>query len=231
MDEEIASLLNNNTWELVPAPENRKLVSNKWVFKIKDDTQGQKFKARLVGRGFLQKFGTDYDQVFAPVVKQTTFRTLLTIAGQRKMIIKHYDAKTAFLNGTLQETIYMNQPDGYEVQGKENMVCRLIKSIYGLKQAVKVWNERLDKVLKEHCFIQSEADPCLYFKRMNNKIIFIVVNVNDLLIAGETKEKIELIAKSLNEYFHLTDLGLLKCYLGIQIERKEKFLSLSRKVH
>ncbi|KAK2574783.1 hypothetical protein KPH14_013025, partial [Odynerus spinipes] len=141
MDEEIDSLLKNDTWEIVPAPQDRKPVSCKWVYKIKRNAEGkiERYKARLVARGFSQKYGTDYDEVFAPVVRQTTFRTLLTIAGKESMIVKHYDAKTAFLNGQLKETIYMTQPEGYEIPGKENMVCRLKKSLYGLRQAAKVW--------------------------------------------------------------------------------------------
>lgn len=114
----------------------------------------------------------------------------------------------------------MKQPEEYEIKGKEDVVCRLTKSIYGLKQAANVWNERLDKTLKEHCFIRSEADPCLYFKKENNKTIYIVVYVDILFITGETENEIQLIAKSLNEHSYLTDLGFFKCYLGIQIERK-----------
>lgn len=120
MDEEMDSLLRNNTWEIVPAPKDRKIVSNKWVFKIKRDAQGKidRCKARLVAGGFSQKYSTDYDEVFAPVVRQTTLRVLLTIAGQLRMIVKHYDAKTAFLNGKLKETVFMAQTEGYVVAGK-----------------------------------------------------------------------------------------------------------------
>lgn len=227
MDEEIKSLLDNETWEIVPAPKDRDVVSCKWVFKVKRYAQGlvDRFKARLVARGFSQKYGSDYDQVFAPVVRQVTFRAVLTIAGQQNMVMKHYDAKTAFLNGKLKEVVFMKQPEGYEVKGKENMVCRLIKSIYGLKQAARVWNERLHEILEELGFCRSEADPCLYFKITSDGITFIVVYVDDLLIAGKLKD-IESTAKCLNKYFQLSDLGNLKHYLGIQVERQGNIISI-----
>lgn len=228
MDEEISSLLQNNTWEIVPAPQDKDIVSNKWVFKIKRDTQGQvdRFKARLVARGFSQKYGTDYDQVFAPVVRQTTFRIILTIAGQMNMIVKHYDAKTAFLNGELKEIVFMRQPEGYAVPGKEDMVCRLKKSLYGLKQEARVWNEHLDEVLQQHEFVQSLADPCLYVRIKGDEVIYILVYVDDLLVAGKTVNQVESIVKELNKHFLLNDLGNLKHYLGIQVKRSKKVFSI-----
>lgn len=140
MDDEINSLNINNTWELTELTDEKKPIGCKWVFKIKKDATGNpsRYKARLVAQGFSQKYGTDYDEVFAPVIRPTTFRTLLVIAGRENLIVKHVDAKTAFLNGELNEIIYMKQPIGYEVPNKEHMVCKLNKSLYGLKQAAKV---------------------------------------------------------------------------------------------
>lgn len=224
MDEEMKSLLDNKTWEILPAPKDRDIVSNKWVFKVKRNAKGQvdTFKARLVARGFSQKYGTDYDQVFAPVMRQTTFRA---VTDKLNMAVKHYDAKTAFLNGKLKETVFMKQPERYEIRGKENMVCRLIKSIYGLKQAARVWNERLHEVLEELGFARSEADPCLYVKIIAEMIMYIIVYVDDLVITGTLRE-IESTAKDLNKYFKLSDLEDLKHYLGIQVEREGHVFSI-----
>lgn len=221
MDEEMESLLLNNTWELVQRPKNKNIISCKWVFKTKRNSEGQvnKFKARLVARGFSQKYGEDYDEVFAPVVRHTTFRVMLTIAGQDKLIVVHYDAKTAFLNGQLKETIYMRQPEGYAVKDKEEMVCKLIKSIYGLKQAAKAWNDHLDDVLKSDGFQQSEADPCLYVKYEIEEIIYVVVYVDDFLIACKKRKPIEKTANNLKEHFTLSNLGEIRHYLGVQVIR------------
>ena len=191
MDEEIVSLLSNDTWEIVPAPKDKNTITCQWGFKLKRNTNGgvDRYKARVVARGFSQKYGTDYDEVFAPVIRQTTFRTLLTITGQEKIIVKHYDAKTAFLTGSLKETIFMKQPEGYAIPGKKNIVCKLNKSIYGLKQAAKVWNDQLDEILKNYHFQKGEADPCLYIKHNKEGIIFLVVYVDDFLLAGRDIKK------------------------------------------
>ena len=112
MDDEIKAIHQNNTWKLVDLPKDRKANGSKWVFKVKRDVNGKvlRYKARLVAQGFNQKYGTDYDEVFAPVVRPSTFRTLLSVAAKRKYHVKHYDIKTAFLNGKLDEEIYMKQP-------------------------------------------------------------------------------------------------------------------------
>lgn len=122
----------------------------------------------------------------------------------------------------------MRQPQGYEVPGKENMVCRLIKSIYGLKQAARVWNEQLNDILQNLGFKQSEADLCLYIKIELEGALYIVVYVNDLLIAGKTVKQIQSIAENLSQHFKLKDLGNLNHYLGIQVERDGNFFSISQ---
>lgn len=137
MQEEIEAHQHNGTWELVDLPPGRTAIGRKRVFKVKTSADGevQRYKARFVARGYSQKYGEDYDEVFAPVVMHTTFRTLLSVAAKRKMLVHHFDAKTAFLNGKLKETIYMKQPEGFD--GDDSKVCLLKKSIYGLKQAAR----------------------------------------------------------------------------------------------
>ena len=156
--------------------------------------------------------------MFAPVVKQTTFRTLLTIAGQKGMVVKHFDAKTAFLNGKLKERIYMSQPEGY-IEGNQEDTCRLIKGIYGLKQAAKVWHDQLSDYIKEYGFMQSVADPCLYIKVDGDNIVYLIVYVDDFLIAAKDIKSINEVADFLSKKFQLKDLGILSYYLGMEIRR------------
>jgi transposase InsO family protein len=182
MNDEMKALTENSTWVLTTLPEGRKTIGCKWVFKRKKNANTGliKYKARLVAQGFSQKYGTDYDEVFAPVVRATTLRLLLAIATQRKLKIHHFDAKTAFLNGELKETIYMKQPEGF-VDAKEELVCKLNKSIYGLKQAAKVWNEKLHGALTKLGFKQSTSDPCLYSKIKSKALQYIAEESRELL--------------------------------------------------
>ncbi|XP_051163516.1 uncharacterized protein LOC127282958 [Leptopilina boulardi] len=222
MDEEISSLSKNKTWDIVPAPEDRDIVTCKWIFKSKQNQEGKttRYKTRLVARGFSQKYGTDYDEVFAPVVRQTTFKILLAIAGQENLIIKHYDAKTAFLNGDLDQTIYMTQPEGYEIfKDNVKLVCKLKKGLYGLKQSAKLWNEKLNSILLNFKFLQSQTDSCFYIKRTKENVIFVIIHVDDFLIASKSIEKINETAEFLKGKFQLLDLGFLHCYLGIEVRR------------
>lgn len=134
MDEEYRALMENGTWDIVELPSGKKAIGCKWLFKTKTDEKGNyvRHKARIVAQGFTQKFGTDYDKVFTPVAKQVTFPALLKVASQRNLIVKHVDVKTAYLNGELDEEIYMRHPEGYVVEDA-GRVCRLRRSLYGLK--------------------------------------------------------------------------------------------------
>lgn len=218
MMEELESINNNDTWSLQNLPEGRKAVGSKWVFKIKPEgSDGEKrFKARLVAQGFSQKFGVDYDEVFAPVAKSATFRLLLSVAGTRNLKVKHYDIKTAFLNGKLEEEIYLKQPPGFTTGNK---VYRLKKSLYGLKQAARVWNEVLKRSLLKNNCEQSQEDQCLYIRKSVNGTCYILVHVDDILVAGENEFEMEELMKSVGRDFELKDLGDVQQYLGIEVER------------
>ena len=142
MNEEIESFSANKTWTLVELSEGKTAVGCKWVYKTKTDEEGKiiRYKARLVAQGFAQKFGSDYDEVFAPVVRPTTLRLLSTVAGHEKLIVKHYDIQSAYLNGELSQEIYMKQSKGY-VTTNDQLVHKLNKNVYGLKQGASEWNK------------------------------------------------------------------------------------------
>ncbi len=222
-DDEIKSLTELQTWVLTELPAGKHTIGCKWVFKVKSDSYGKpcRYKARLVAKGFSQKYGEDYEVTFAPVAKQSTFRTLLAVAAARNLKVRHYDVKTAFLNGDIKEELYMCQPEGYVVPGKEHLVCKLNKSLYGLKQSAKAWNTKMNDVLLKQGFVRSEADQCLYVKFENNRYLYVLAYVDDLLIVGTDEAEIKQLGQFLNTEFETKDLGDLNHYLGIQVNRRE----------
>lgn len=220
-DPSVESLNENCTWQLVKLPENRRAIGCRWVYKVKTDAAGeiQQFKARLVAQGFSQKFGADYDQIFAPVARQATFRILLAVATKQAMTIIHLDAKTAFLNGILNETIYMKQPPGFIVDEKEDLVCLLKRSLYGLKQSARVLNQAIHRVLIEAKCVQSQNDPCLYKLNVKSKFCYILIYVDDLLVASKHQELLVECEQILASQFKIKNLGEARHYLGMQIDK------------
>lgn len=150
---------------------------------------------------------------------KNSLKILLALAGRENLVVKHFDAKTAFLNGDLNEAIYMEQPEEYKQEGQQRMVCRLKKGLYGLKQAAKLWNEKLSDILSAYKFLQSKVDPCLFIKVADDKTIFIIIHVDDFLIVSKNVNEIDETATHLKTKFELIDLGLLKKYLGIEIRK------------
>ncbi|KAF2359941.1 Reverse transcriptase RNA-dependent DNA polymerase [Trinorchestia longiramus] len=163
MEEEMASMNINNVWSLVECPKNKKPIRCKWIFKRKTCPDGNvcSYKARLVAQGYAQKFGVDFDESFSPVVRFESVRAVLALAAKHNLQLHHMDVATAFLNGELSEEIYLTQPEGFVSEGNENLVCRLNKSQYGLKQSPKCWNTALDGHLKQLGFKQSKNDACI----------------------------------------------------------------------
>lgn len=232
MKEEIKALQDNNTWELVEVSKERKnckLIDCKWVFKIKHLVNGEKrYKARLVARGFSQKYGESYDEVFAPVVKPATFRCLLAIASYDNMKVRHVDIKTAFLYGDIDAEIFMKQPKGYITPGKENFVCKLNHSLYGLKQSARCWNIRINKVLIDAGFRRGKTEPCLYVRGSEDSIVYVLIYVDDVVIASKNNEEVEDIIQILKSQFEITDLGDLRLYLGIEVTFESGIYYLSQ---
>ena len=218
MIEEYNSILKNDVWDIVPRPKNKSVVSSKWLFKIKHAADGsiEKYKARFVARGFSQKEGIDYDETFAPVARYTSVRTILAIAASKGWKVHQMDVKTAFLNGKIEEEVYVEQPEGFSVFDRQTHVCKLKKALYGLKQAPRAWYERIDTYLLKLGFAKNEADPNLYFKTEEDDMVIFVLYVDDLLITGD-EHMIEKCKQDLSAEFEMKDLGLLHYFLGLEI--------------
>jgi hypothetical protein len=232
MQEEYDSLMVNHTWTLVPLFEGRKLVSCKWVFNTKQGVNGdvERYKARLVARGFTQTYGVDYNKIFALVAKFTSIRYILALAALEDMEIHQMDVKIAFLNGELEDEIYMEQPQGFVHQGDEHLVCKLHKSLYGLKQSLRAWNQKLHAFLKNIEFMKSEADPSVYVARVGDVKFFIVVYVDDLILVCNDQNKLLQIKEKLNQKFEMKNLGELHFFLGMKVKRNhdERLLRINQ---
>lgn len=191
---------------------------------MKTNGQGEpiRYKARLVAKGCSQKYGVDYSETFAPVVRYNTIRYLMAYAVQRKMKIYQMDAITAFLQGELEEEIFMCQPERYE--NGSNLVCRLNKAVYGLKQAGRQWNKKLDKFLIDIGFTKSQCDPCVYIKPN----LIIAIYVDDFLIFYLDSVKLDEIRKQLHQHFRMKDVGMAKNCLGMNINQGENFIELDQ---
>jgi hypothetical protein len=189
MTEEYQSIIKNEVWEIVPRPKSKDVVSSKWLFKIKHVVDGsiEKYKATFVTRGFSQKEGIDYEETFAPVARYTSMRTIIALISNMKWNFHQMDVKTAFLNGVIEEEVYIEQPQRFEVEDKKSHVCKLKKDLYGLKQAPRAWYGHIDSFLTSLGFTKSKSDSNLYFKVMNDEPIIILLYVDDLFLTGEEK--------------------------------------------
>jgi len=184
MNEEYKSIMKNDVWDLVPTPQDKSVVTSKWLYKIKHgaNVSARKLKARFATRGFSQKEGVDYDEIFAPVARYTTICLNIALASSQGWNLHQMDVKTAFLHGSTKEEVYVEQPEGFEVHDRESHVCKLKKTLYGLKQAPSAWYERIDSYLMKLAFTRSEVDLNLYFKVENDKALIQVLYVDGLFL-------------------------------------------------
>ncbi|WVZ00646.1 hypothetical protein V8G54_026715 [Vigna mungo] len=214
MKDEMKSLMSNQTWELVELPIGKKTLHNKWVYRVKEDHDGSKrYKARLVVKGFQQKEGVDYTEIFALVVKLNTIKSVLSIVASEGLYLEQLDVKTAFLHGDLDEEIYMHQPEGFLEERKKNMVCRLKKSLYGLKQAPRQWYKKFESYMHKEGFQKCNVDHCCFFKKYKSSYIIFLLYV-DMLVAGLDIDEIR--------KFDMKDLGPAKRILEMQITRDKQ---------
>ncbi|GJP60269.1 hypothetical protein CLOP_g12188 [Closterium sp. NIES-67] len=218
-DEEMGSIIENDTFDLVNLPPGRKAISSKWLFKRKTDADGniERYKSRLVAKGYQQQEKKDYNEVYAPVVKGTTLRTLFAAAAIKGWVVKQMDIVTAFLNGVLEEETYMEQPEGYN--DGSGRVWKLKKALYGLKQAPRQWYIKLREVLEAIGFTPSTADQSLFMLGEGEQRSFMVVYVDDILIFSPSSDLVKEVMLKLQDKFKCKTLGDVNYYLGLHIER------------
>jgi transposase InsO family protein len=229
MKEELKAFEDNQSWELVDVKKADRVVQCKWVFKKKFESDNKvRFRARLVAKGFTQKEGVDYKETYSPVLRYSTLRLLFALSVKLKFTITHLDVTTAFLNGYLDENVYMQVPPNLEC--KSNCVLKLKRAMYGLKQSARAWNKRVDDCLLELGYVKSKLEPCLYSKKLRKERIIIAVFVDDFFIFSNSETMTDELKKSLMSKFKIKDLGQLKQCLGIRVKMYENgSISLDQK--
>jgi hypothetical protein len=187
MLEEYRSIMKNNVWDIVLRPKDKSMVSSKWIYKIKHATDGsvEKFKEIFLARGFNHKEGIDYKETFSLVARYTSIRTIITLDYVLGWKLHYMDVRTPFLNGKIEEEVFLEQPDGFVLHKKGTHVCKLRKTLYGLKKAPRVWYDRIDGFPKILGFQKSDADANLYFKVRGNQPVILILYVDDLFPIGD----------------------------------------------
>jgi hypothetical protein len=209
MEEEYEALQANHTWDLVPRPHGTNMVTEKWIFKLKLNADGslEVYKARYVLRDFTQRPGVDYDETFSPVVKPASVRTVLTPALSRDWPVHQLDVKNAFLHGTLTETVYCTQPVGFIDPAHPDMVCRLNKSLYSLKQHPRAWYGRFATFLCSQGFVEAKSDTSLFILYRGPDTVYLLLYVDDIVLTASTPGLLRRIISCLQQEFGMKDLG------------------------
>ncbi|WVZ82885.1 hypothetical protein U9M48_030093 [Paspalum notatum var. saurae] len=209
----------------------KKVVSCKWVFSAKQNPEGkvERYKARLVARGYSQTYGIDYDETFASVAKMSTVRMLISCAANFGWPLHQWDVKNAFLHGNLQEEVYMEIPPGFSKPDVAGKVCRLRKSLYGLKQSPRAWFDRFRRALCGMSYKQCNGDHTVFYRHSRRRIVILAVYVDDIIITGDDEAEINRLKEDLSKVFEVKDLGQLKYFLGIEIARSTKGIFLSQR--
>ena len=230
MAEEIAALEANATWTIEDLPPGKTALGCMWVFRIKHRSDGtiERYKARLVVFGNHQQEGIDFVETFPPTVKMVTVRTFLTVAAIRKWELHQMDVHNAFLHGDLAEEVYMRLPPGFS-NGLTGKVCRLRKSLYGLRQAPRCWYAKLATALRTYGFSASSTDHSLFVYHKHDIVLNILVYVDDLVIAGNNGAAIANFKAYLSDCFHMKDLGKLNYFLGLEVARNSSGIFLCQR--
>ena len=224
MDKEIASLMKNETWVLTPLPEGESVIGSRWVYTMKRDEAGNLtiHKARFVAQGFTQRFGENVFETYSPVMKMSSFRLVMAIVAVLNLICKAMDVNTAFLYAPIDEVIFVEQPEGFRKVGPkgEKLVCQMKRSLYGLKQSPRNWNQVIDAWLTEYGLTASSADPCVYVRRSpDGSLLIVMLWVDDLIICGNNAAEIDHFKETISKRFDMKDLGDLSNILGLKVIR------------
>ena len=220
MKEELDALHNTGTWDLIDLPPGKSAIGCKWIYKIKTRSDGTVdcYKARLVARGFTQEYGIDYEETFAPIARLSSVRTLIAISAARRWPLFQMDVKNVFLNGELAEEVYMKLPLSYsQPPGFPNRVCRLQRTLYGLKQDPRAWFEKFSSTISQHGFSGSSFDTALFLRRSDHGTTILLLYVNDMIITGDDMQGIQDLKLFLGSQFEMKDLGPLNYFLGIEV--------------
>jgi hypothetical protein len=224
MNDEIKAIERNKTWQLTELPEGVKAIGVKWIYKTKLNEKGEveKHKAILVAKGYAHKYGTDYKEVFAPVARWDTIRSILAIAALNGWNVFQLDVKSAFLHGELAETVYVEQPLGYVTKGKEGHVYKLHKALYGLKQAPRAWYSKIEQYFVKEGFVKCPHEATLFVKNDNkHNWLIISLYVDDLIFTGNDSNMSQKFKSSMMNTFDMTDLGKMRYFLGIEVTQNE----------
>lgn len=224
MDEEMENLRRNNVWTLVKPPSHCKIIPLKWVFRVKPTG---KYKSRVVAVGYRQPF-QEGEETYSPVAAMTTLRAVLSVACRRGYHIHQMDVEAAFLNGRVKGEVYVSQPKGYE--SGNGMVYKLNKALYGLRESPRAWYDCFHQFILGLGFRCSGYDSCLYYKRVSNGLLGLILYVDDLLIFSQDLGSVVELKSQLKEKFRMTDLGEVKNYLGITVkyDRQARTMTLSQ---
>ena len=231
MHAELQAFQQNQTWILTQLPRHKMTIGCRWVYKIKHNADGtiERYKTRLVAKGYTQMEGLDFLDTFSPVAKLTTVRLLLALAALRNWHLRQLDVNNAFLHGDLNEEVYMKLPPGL-IMDNPNLVCHLQRSLYGLKQASRQWFTRLSSFLLSQGFHQSSADHSLFLYTNNSHdLTVILVYVDDIILTGNNLDTIIHITKLLDQTFSIKDLDILKYFLGLEVARSKHGIHLCQR--
>lgn len=228
MSEEFNAVKRNHTYDLVPPDPNQNVIDTKWIHTIKYSPNGEirRHKSRIVARRYNQKYGLDFAETFSPVIKSTMVRLVLQHAVRNDWTIRQLDVNNAFLQGTLQDEVYVSQPPVFVDKDRPHHVCRLRKALYGLKQASRAWYEELKHTLIASGFRNSLVDTSLFTLRQGQHIVYILVYVDDIVVTGSSLQLVDKIIQNLATRFALKDLGQLSYFLGIEAQRTPAGLHL-----
>jgi hypothetical protein len=233
MNQEIESLKSNKTWILVPRPQNRKVLKSKWVYRVKTDLDGKilRYKSRLVVQGFRQKYLEDYIDTFSNVLHKSSFRCLVSLAASENLLLRHVDIDTAFLNADIEAGVdlYMEQPEGFIDKDYPNHVCLLQKSLYGIKQAPRLWQADISTFLKDTLSLTPTADPCILTNK--EKTLFLGLYVDDIIIAVKDEPSSNRVIDTIRSKYKCKDLGWLKSYIGFEIVYTESGIFLTQRAY
>ncbi|KAI5342994.1 hypothetical protein L3X38_010870 [Prunus dulcis] len=231
MEAEITMIEKNNTWELVDRPFDKPIIGVKWIYNTKLNLDGsvQKSKARLVPKGYSQKPGIDFNETFAPVARLDTVRTLVAVAAQSNWSMFQLDVKSTFLNGVLNEEVYVDQPSGFVIQGSEDKVYKLKRALYGLKQAPRAWYDEINSYFIKTGFYRSPSEATLYTKMSTSGILIVSLYVDDIIYTGSSKEMMAAFKDDTMRQYEMTDLGLLHHFLGLGVLQTDSCIFLHQK--